>query len=166
VLVSPTDRLARPGEELREPPTERGTSEAEARPEFRVVPGRISLLDNLLDHREHVSDLIAPLARTEPFTALIDLIASAPPPVPVADPYVITTGTAPERYTVITGVNAAIRRATDELALFSELGIDWATAPHVVSFAGGREATSERGTSEAEAKPDRISLQTTGGGAD
>jgi predicted dehydrogenase len=120
VLEYPTDRLALPddGDDRRE------------------VPGRISLLDNLLEHRATGVPLIVALARTEPFTALIDVIANAPPPTPIPDPWVGTTGTAPERHTVIRGVNAAVRRAADELALFSELGVPWATAPHVVAGAG------------------------------
>jgi predicted dehydrogenase len=116
-LEYPTDRLALPGDA-----------------DLHEVPGRLSLLDNLLDHRASGVPLIVPLARTEPFTALIEVIADAPPPTPIADAWVTSTGTAPERHTVIRGVNAAVRAAADELALFSELGVEWATAPHVVSL--------------------------------
>jgi len=115
VLEYPTDRLALPGEAE---PTE--------------VPGRVSLLDNLLDHRASGGEvpLIAPLTRTEPFTALIELIANAPSPTPITDEWTSVSGAAPDRHTVIRGVNDAVRRAADDLALFSELGVGWATAPH------------------------------------
>jgi predicted dehydrogenase len=130
LLEYPTDRLALSGDDG-----------------YHEVAGRVSLLDNLLEHRasEGAVPLIVPLARTRQFTALIEVIANAPSPSPLADAWVTSTGTAPERHTVIRGVNAAVRGAADELALFSELGIEWATAPHVVSF---------------------DLLQTTGGGSD
>jgi predicted dehydrogenase len=155
VLEYPTDRLALPGDPgFREPTYERGTSEAEAKPHFREVPGRISLLDNLLEHRERPDEvpLIAPLARTAPFTALIEVIAHAPPPTPIAAGFVGETGAAPERHTVVRGVNAAVRRAADELSLFSELGVEWATAPYVVRLDDGDQT--------------RVSLQTKGIGTD
>jgi len=121
VLEYPTDRLALPGDDG-----------------LRGVPGRVSLLDNLLEHRasEGGVPLIVPLGRTVPFTALIEVITQAPSPSPIADAWVTTTGAGPERHTVIRGVNAAVRRAADELAMFSELGVEWATAPHVMSFDG------------------------------
>jgi predicted dehydrogenase len=116
-LEYPTDRLALPGDDA-----------------MTEVAGRMSLLDNLLEHRATGVPLLVPLARTESFTALIEVIAHAPPPSPVADAWVTSTGTAPDRHTVIRGVNAAVRAAADGLALFSELGVEWATAPHVVSL--------------------------------
>ncbi|WP_353939639.1 hypothetical protein [Micromonospora sp. b486] len=51
VLEYPTDRLRLPGDDAPRP-----------------VPGRRGLLANLLDHRADGTPLIAPLARTEPFT--------------------------------------------------------------------------------------------------
>jgi hypothetical protein len=129
VLEYPTDRLALPGDA-----------------EPREVPGRVSLLDNLIEHRatSGAVPLIAPLARTEPFTALIEVIANAPPPTPIPDRWVATTGAAPERHTVIRGVNAVLRRAADELALLSELDVAWAVEPHIVAF-DGRDLLQTRG---------------------
>jgi predicted dehydrogenase len=52
-----------------------------ARPE--TVGGRVGLLENLLDHRATGAPLIAPPARTAPFTALVEAVNAAPPPRPV-----------------------------------------------------------------------------------
>lgn len=49
----------------------------------RTVPGRVGLLENLLAHRSSGVPLIAPLERTRPFTALVEAITAAPPPLPV-----------------------------------------------------------------------------------
>jgi predicted dehydrogenase len=122
VLEYPTDRLALPGD-----------------PQPRPIEGRISLLDNLLDHRERPDEvpLIAPLGRTEPFTALMEVIANAPDPTPVPAEWFTVTGQAPERHTVIRGVNAAVRAATGSLSLFSEMGVAWAVPPYQASYVDG-----------------------------
>ncbi len=54
VLEYPTDRLRCPADPA------------------RAVPGRVDLLDNLLAHRgDPAVALVAPLARTAPFTAVL-----------------------------------------------------------------------------------------------
>jgi predicted dehydrogenase len=109
VLEYPTDRLTLPGDPA---PVE--------------IPGRVSLLDNLLAHRERREvALIAPLARTEPFTALLELVTSAPEPTMI-DRFTVT---GPERFHVIEGVNAAIDASARSLSLFSELDVGWARPP-------------------------------------
>jgi hypothetical protein len=127
----------REGRAVLEYPTDRLTLPGDARP--RSVEGRISLLDNLLDHRERPDEvaLIAPLGRTEPFTALMEVIASAPDPTAVPPEWFTVTGQAPERHTVIRGVNAAVREATGSLSLFSEIGVAWAVPPYQVSYVDG-----------------------------
>lgn len=115
VLEYPTDRLALPGE-----------------PGLRQVPGRLSLLANLLEHRRDPAGvaLIVPLARTDPFTALCETIANAPLPTMIDERFLSATGAAPDRHVVVSGVNAAARAAGERLALFSELGdVPWAASP-------------------------------------
>jgi predicted dehydrogenase len=101
VLEYPTDRLALPG----------------AAP---VGYGRVGLLENLLSG----DPLVAPLARTAAFTSVLEALIAAPTPVRLGGD--VVTGGAVRS---IRGINALLRRAADELALPSELGVSWATAP-------------------------------------
>src|SRR5690606_27331877 len=113
VLEYPTDRLMLPGET-----------------KLREVPGRVGLLENLLDHRVAPDrvPLIVPVERTAPFTVLAEAIHDAPEPTLVTSEVVYATGEPPERVLTIRGVNAALRRAAEERALLSELGVPWAAA--------------------------------------
>jgi predicted dehydrogenase len=122
VLEYPTDRLRLPGDD-----------------EFRTIPGRVSLLENLLRHRADGTALIAPLARTAPFTAVLDVLNSAPEPAFLGGDVVVEEGTSPARTVTIRGVNAALRQAAEGLALLSELPVPWAVGPHRVRLT----ATSE-----------------------
>jgi predicted dehydrogenase len=108
-LEYPTDRLRLPGE-----------------PEPRDVPGRVGLLENLLEHRRSGVPLLVPLARTAPFTAVLSALRAAPPPERIDQRFLRR-----EAGTVtVTGVNEAVRAAAGRLALFSELGVAWAAKPH------------------------------------
>jgi predicted dehydrogenase len=113
VLEYPTDRLCLPGEV-----------------ELRDIPGRVSMLDNLLAHRATPDfvDLVAPLHRTEPFTTVLDHATAAPPPTPVGGDWVSVIGDPPDRHVVITGVNGVVRAAAESLSLFRELGVPWAAS--------------------------------------
>jgi len=125
VLQYPTDRLRLPGE-----------------PEWREVPGRVSLLENLLDHRADRSvPLVAPLSTTEPFTAVLAAIQAAPEPARIAGRWLAVSGVAPARHVRVVGVNDVIRRAVREGALFSELSVPWATAPYRALI---RDGTGQR----------------------
>lgn len=121
VLEYPTDRLLLPGEA-----------------ELREVPGRVGLLENLLDHRTAPdrAPLIVPVSRTAPFTLLAEVIHGAPEPTLVTGDQVYATGEPPERVLTIRGVNAVLRRAAEERALLSELGVPWAVAPYRVDLRG------------------------------
>ncbi|MGW0505964.1 Gfo/Idh/MocA family protein [Micromonospora sp. NPDC003241] len=113
VLEYPTDRLLLPGE-------------AQA----REVPGRRGLLENLLDHRtDPLVPLIAPLARTAPFTAVLTALQAAPEPTLLGGGWVETVGDGPQRVRVVPGVNDVLRRAAESGALPTELGVPWAAAP-------------------------------------
>lgn len=126
VLEYPTDRLRLP--------TDR---------DWREVPGRVGLLENLLDHRADPArvPLIAPLPRTEPFTMLLDVVANAPEPADVGRTYVRSVGDPPSRVNVIPGVGDALRASGRGLSLLSELGVPWAVPPHVTRH-GKRAANS------------------------
>jgi predicted dehydrogenase len=117
VLEYPTDRLCLPGD-----------------PGLRAVPGRVSLLENLLAHRATGVPLIAPLARTEPFTAVLEAVRAAPEPALLGGDLVAADGEPPARPLTNAGINAALRLAVERQALLSELGIPWAVRPHRVTL--------------------------------
>ncbi|MFD2765375.1 Gfo/Idh/MocA family protein [Micromonospora eburnea] len=120
VLEYPTDRLWLPGE-----------------PEPRPVPGRRGLLENLLDHRAAGVPLIAPLARTAPFTEVLTALRGAPEPALLGGDLVDTVGEGPRRVLCVRGVNAVLRRAAESGALPSELGVPWAVPPYRVDGLAG-----------------------------
>ncbi|MEU9510919.1 Gfo/Idh/MocA family oxidoreductase [Micromonospora sp. NPDC048170] len=123
VLEYPTDRLLLPGG---------------AGP--REVPGRRGLLENLLAHRaDPAVPLIAPLARTAPFTAVLEAVTAAPEPTRLGGDLVTAVGDGPDRMLTVHGVNRLLRRAADEGALLSELGVPWAVAPHRTDLTGQEE---------------------------
>ncbi|MFI7211199.1 Gfo/Idh/MocA family protein [Micromonospora maritima] len=117
VLEYPTDRLRLPGDDAPRP-----------------VPGRRGLLANLLDHRADGTPLIAPLARTGPFTAVLDALRDAPVPTLLGGDLVRAVGDGPERVRVLRGVDAVLRAAAETGALPSETGVPWAVRPHVVDL--------------------------------
>jgi predicted dehydrogenase len=121
VLEYPTDRLLLPGD---------------AAP--REVPGRRGLLENLLAHRADPVGvpLIAPLARTAPFTAVLEAVTAAPEPTPLGGDLVTATGAGPDRVLTVRGVNRLLRRAAEEGALLSELRVPWAVRPHRADLDG------------------------------
>ncbi|WP_320064175.1 Gfo/Idh/MocA family protein [Micromonospora sp. RTGN7] len=114
VLEYPTDRLLLPGDDMP-----------------RTVPGRRGLLENLLDHRADPAGtpLIVPLARTAPFTAVLEAIGAAPEPTLLGGDLVIVVGQGPDRVLTVQGVNGALRRAAESGALPSELAVPWAVPP-------------------------------------
>ncbi|MEU8169896.1 Gfo/Idh/MocA family protein [Micromonospora sp. NPDC049004] len=111
VLEYPTDRLRLPGDVV-----------------TRRVPGRQGLLENLLAHRVDPAGvpLIAPLARTAPFTALLDALRAAPDPRLLDGELVDVVGDGDERVVRIRGVVEVLRRAAEQGALPSEQGVPWA----------------------------------------
>jgi len=109
VLEYPTDRLRLPGD---------------AGP--RHVPGRVGLLQNLLANRADGTPLLAPLARTAPFTAVLEAIVAAPDPQPVDPSAVVAHGAGTARVVTVPGIADVLRRAAERLALPGELGVRWA----------------------------------------
>ncbi|WBB81040.1 Gfo/Idh/MocA family oxidoreductase [Micromonospora sp. WMMD882] len=112
VLEYPTDRLRLPGD-----------------PGAQVVPGRVGLLENLLDHRAVGAPLIAPLARTAPFTTVLEVIQQAPEPTLLGGDLVTVSGSGADRVVSVRGVDAALRAAAEAGALLSELAVPWAVPP-------------------------------------
>jgi len=113
ILEYPTDRLRLPDD-----------------PDFREVPGRTGLLENLLEHRAGGAPLLVPVERTAGFTDLLEAVVAAPPAHRLEPPDVVVTGEGPERQTTIVGINAVLRRAAEELLLFRELGVGWSVEPY------------------------------------
>jgi predicted dehydrogenase len=124
ILEYPTDRLRLPGDA-----------------DFREIPGRVNLLENLIQHRADGTSLIAPLARTAPFTAVLDVLNSAPVPAFLGGDVVVEEGESPARTVTIKGVNAVLRQAAEKLALLSELPVPWAVGPHRVRITATAENT-------------------------
>jgi predicted dehydrogenase len=114
VLEYPTDRLLLPGDDAP-----------------RAVPGRRGLLENLLEHRADPAGvpLIAPLARTAPFTAVLEVVRAAPEPTLLDGDLVTAAGHGPQRVLTLRGVNGVLRRAAEAGKLPSELAVPWAVPP-------------------------------------
>jgi predicted dehydrogenase len=112
LLEYPTDRLALPGDD-----------------ELREVPGRTDLLINLLEHRRNGAPLMVPLPETADFTAVLEALTVPDLPAPqlLTSEWVVTEG----GKRTITGINDLLRKATETIALPSEMGVPWAVAPTV-----------------------------------
>ncbi|MFW6034379.1 MAG: Gfo/Idh/MocA family protein [bacterium] len=100
----------------------------------REVSGRIGLLENLLEHRSQPGvDLLAPLERTAPFTALVDAIAADNGPAPIDRRHLSGYDARLDRVVTVPGVTEVVRDAAERLALPSELGIPWARSAGAAS---------------------------------
>jgi predicted dehydrogenase len=111
-LEYPTDRLLLPGS-----------------PGPLEIPGRGDLLSNLLEHRASGAPLLVPLEATRDFTAVLEALTEPDVPTPtlIDDRHVDHD----DGVRTIRGVNALIRRVAASGSLPSELGVPWASAPHV-----------------------------------
>jgi predicted dehydrogenase len=104
VLEYPTDRLRLPGAG------------------WEKLPDREDLLLNLLTHRaDPAVPLRAELDRTRAFTAVLEAVIAAPPPVPVERRFLVTHGGGD----AIDGVEPAVAAAAAAGALFSETAFPW-----------------------------------------
>jgi predicted dehydrogenase len=109
-----TDRLRWPGDHV-----------------AREVPGRRSLLENLLEHRaDPAVPLMASLDRCEPFTRWLDAMRRMPLPALIPDKHFVSSGAGPDRRIDLADINAIVRASAQRLATFSELGVAWAVPPH------------------------------------
>jgi len=100
--------------------------EAGGREETAEFPAT-DLLENLVAHvRDPGVPLLVPLVATRAFMQVVEAVRLAPEPLEVPPEYrrTDTTGAYPRR--VVPGVDAAVARSAEDLALFSELDLPWA----------------------------------------
>ncbi|TDW17345.1 Gfo/Idh/MocA family protein [Kribbella kalugense] len=87
---------------------------------------RADLLENLLAHRaDPAVPLYVPLAATGGFTRVVEAVRTAADPVEIPAESVRWEGEGLERRPIVLDVENWIDRASDELALFGELGAPW-----------------------------------------
>jgi hypothetical protein len=87
------------------------------------------LLDNLVAHvREPGVPLLVPLTATRAFMQVVEAVRLAPEPLEVPPEYRRTDTSGAHPRQVVPGVDAAVARAAEDLALFSELDVAWAGA--------------------------------------
>ncbi|WP_371405381.1 Gfo/Idh/MocA family oxidoreductase [Kribbella sp. NBC_00662] len=92
--------------------------------------GRADLLENLIAHRaDPTVPLYVPLAATGAFTRVVEAVRTAPDPARIPDEFVRWEGEGLERRPIVLNVENWIDRASDELALFGELGAPWTVQP-------------------------------------
>jgi predicted dehydrogenase len=108
VLEYPTDRLQLPGD-----------------PSPSVLPGRVDLLADLLDHRAGGTPLRAPLAATARFTAVAQALRDAPDPVLIGPSHLVAR---PDG-AAVDGIARLVRRTGTTRSLFHELAVPWARPP-------------------------------------
>jgi hypothetical protein len=89
--------------------------------------GATDLLENLVAHiSEPQVPLLAPLAATRSFMHVLEAVRIAPDPREIPAEYVRTDTSGPFPRRVVPGIDDAVTRSADELALLSELGLPWA----------------------------------------
>jgi hypothetical protein len=87
---------------------------------------RYDLLENLLAHRaDPAVPLYCPLSATGGFTKVVEAVRVAEAPLEIPAGLVRWEGEGLERHPIVVDVEKWIDRASDELALFSELGAPW-----------------------------------------
>ncbi|MDT3344960.1 DUF6807 family protein [Microbacterium aquilitoris] len=91
----------------------------------RVEFGRVDLVENLLDHRDHGTPMLAPLHETGAFVRVMDAVADTEP-VAIDAAFVTWNEEGRSPRVVITGVQDAVERAVDAEATFAELHLPWA----------------------------------------
>jgi predicted dehydrogenase len=89
--------------------------------------GATDLLENLVAHiRAPEVPLLVPLTATRSFMHVVDAVRLAPEPVEIPPEFRTTDTSGPYPRLVVPHVDAAVARAAEELALFSELDLPWA----------------------------------------
>lgn len=89
----------------------------------------VDLLRNLVAHRAEPGrvPLLAPLRRTRAFATVVEAVRNAPSPSQIPDGWVRTVGEGPGRHPVVRGIGEEVAVAAERLALFSEIGVPWAS---------------------------------------
>ncbi|MFG3201589.1 Gfo/Idh/MocA family protein [Streptomyces sp. NPDC048192] len=86
--------------------------------------GRTDLLENLVDHLAGGVELLVPPDGTGAFMRVVEAVRTAPDPAPLPDH--AWRELPAEHRRVVPGVEGLVAAAADTLALYSELGADWA----------------------------------------
>lgn len=94
----------------------------------REQHGRTSLLENLLDHRDHGTPLLAPLVEQAPFTGVLEAIQSGPAPTAVDERHVSWAGEGDEAVPVIEDVETWLLAAARDGSGLRAAGAPWASA--------------------------------------
>ncbi len=97
--------------------------------------GRTDLLENLADHLADptTAPLLVPLSSMGPFMELVEAVASSPEPATIPRSAIRTEpGQGRGHRIIVPGIDQAIDRSVNELALFRELGLPWAS-PHAAA---------------------------------
>ena len=94
--------------------------------ESRESFGRTDLLENLVDHLEHGTELLVPLANTVGFTAVLEATQDRPDPEPVDPASVRWVGDGPAAHPVIDAIPNWIDRALADGHGFAAVGAAWA----------------------------------------
>jgi hypothetical protein len=85
------------------------------------------LLRNLVNHVRHRTSLVAPLSHTRAFTAFVQAVRDDTGPAPIPAECVQAVDDGLERRYVVRGVDRLVEEAAERMALFSELGVAWAS---------------------------------------
>ncbi|SEC90541.1 Predicted dehydrogenase [Amycolatopsis tolypomycina] len=93
----------------------------------QAAPPR-DLLANLVAYLRDGEPLLAPLAATRAFTALVEAVRDAPEPLPLPTEWVQAVDSGPDRHFVVPGIDRDVDTAAERLALFSELALPWTGA--------------------------------------
>jgi predicted dehydrogenase len=85
------------------------------------------LLENLVAHvRDAAVPLLVPLAATRAFMRVLEAVRLAPEPVEIPPRYRRLDASGPRPRLVVPGIDAAVARSAQSLALLSELDLPWA----------------------------------------
>jgi predicted dehydrogenase len=87
----------------------------------------IDLLRNLVRHVRNRTPLAAPLSHTRAFTAFVQAVRDDTGPTPIPADWVDTVDHGLDRRYVVRGVDRLVADAAESMALFSELGVAWAS---------------------------------------
>ncbi|MDS0139522.1 MULTISPECIES: Gfo/Idh/MocA family oxidoreductase [unclassified Amycolatopsis] len=88
------------------------------------------LLRNLIAHHLDPDGvpLLAPLSGTRAFASVVEAVRDAPSPSRIPAGWIRTVGEGASRHPVVRGIGEEVAVAADRLALFSEIGVPWASA--------------------------------------
>lgn len=87
---------------------------------------RTDLLENLVDHRQHGTELRVPLERTLGYMAVLEATQDRPDPAQIDDRYLEWVGEGDEAHPVVQDVKHWLTHALDEGAGFADVGAPWA----------------------------------------